>query len=96
MKLFVLLFVVMLLVTGCSLFGEIPEFGTEDFFQYVGKQCEKQDGNWLADHQECEGITQEWCENFNGRFYQCSDACRHFTVQVQCKHPCVSLCEWPK
>lgn len=88
--LFVLLVFFFLLGAGSFYFWMNNNYGEIDLM----KSCIKQGGEWLSQYQECERVSVDWCEENGGRFFECADACRHFTEQVQCKHPCFSLCEF--
>jgi len=57
------------------------------------KECEQNNGEWLADHQECEYANPEWCENVGGEYHECESACRHSDAEI-CTMQCVMVCKF--
>ncbi len=56
--------------------------------------CEKNDGNWVDDYNECEMISLETCENLGGDFFECGSACRHEEGEnIPCTLQCVPYCK---
>lgn len=51
-------------------------------------------GEWLEEHKECEGISKELCEQYNGTFNQCGSACRHEPDSDMCIEVCVPYCKF--
>ena len=57
--------------------------------------CESNDGTWVAEHNECEFISEELCTTLGGSFDECASACRHIDdSQVACMMMCVPLCSF--
>lgn len=56
--------------------------------------CLSFDGNWLEEFQECEGMSQEQCENLGGNYNECASACRHDPDAEICTQQCVQVCEF--
>lgn len=56
--------------------------------------CLSFDGNWLADFNECEGMSKDQCENLGGTYNECASACRHNPEAVVCTQQCVFVCEF--
>ncbi len=56
--------------------------------------CEENNGNWLEDYSECEGIGPEVCENNDGDYDECASACRHDDDTDMCIQVCIQLCKF--
>ena len=54
--------------------------------------CMENNGTWLSEHNECEGINQIQCEQMGGMFDECASACRHNPEAVYCIQICVPVC----
>jgi hypothetical protein len=57
-------------------------------------ECVKNNGNWLEQYQECEYISQTWCEQSGGVFKECESACRHDPKATMCTLQCVPVCQF--
>lgn len=57
----------------------------------IAEHCEEVGGNWLDEHNECEDLTQEQCENLDGTYDECADSCRHIESDM-CIQVCVPVC----
>ena len=53
--------------------------------------CTELGGNYIAEHEECEYISSQGCQDMGGRFDQCASACRHSPGDV-CTMQCVPVC----
>jgi len=60
----------------------------------LAQSCQKNSGAWLADYQECENVTKEWCENSSGIFFECESACRHNPQAEICTLQCIPVCKF--
>ena len=58
------------------------------------KQCVKENGRWLGEFNECEGILVNSCESLGGEFFECGSACRHEPESQVCTMQCVSYCSF--
>ncbi len=57
--------------------------------------CEANNGNWLSEFSECEGLTEEICTNVQGTFNSCASSCRNNPDQsIICTQECVQVCKW--
>ncbi len=56
--------------------------------------CEDNNGTWLEESQECEGISEAMCVNEGGVFNECASACRNNPEQEVCTLQCVQVCEF--
>ncbi|MBN1274673.1 hypothetical protein JXA12_00065 [Candidatus Woesearchaeota archaeon] len=54
--------------------------------------CWSFDGTWLPEYQECEGMSEEQCENLGGTYDGCASACRHDPDAEICIEVCVPVC----
>ena len=54
--------------------------------------CSDNSGNWLDDYSECEGLSQEKCEESGGVYNECESACRHDENADVCTLQCVAVC----
>ncbi|MFO7710664.1 MAG: DUF333 domain-containing protein [Candidatus Woesearchaeota archaeon] len=58
------------------------------------ERCENlYEGEWLDEHQECEGISENQCQELGGSFDDCASACRHDPDAEICTKQCVFVCE---
>ncbi|MFW5852546.1 MAG: Kazal-type serine protease inhibitor domain-containing protein [Nanoarchaeota archaeon] len=55
--------------------------------------CEENDGNWLEEYKECEGVSEDVCTEMNGDFHECESSCRH-TDSDFCTLQCVQVCKF--
>lgn len=58
------------------------------------ESCSAAGGTWLAEHQECEYISAEWCADQGGEFSECASACRHDPNAEICTMQCVQVCSF--
>jgi hypothetical protein len=56
--------------------------------------CRDAGGDWLSQHNECEGIQQSWCESRGGTYNSCASACRHDPDADFCTEQCVRVCSF--
>lgn len=58
--------------------------------------CTQNGGKYLADYNECEGITQQQCDQSGGTFTECAANCRHDPdyPNVYCIQVCVPVCSF--
>lgn len=56
--------------------------------------CEAAGGNWLAEFEECEYISDNWCQENEGMFEACASACRHQPEAQVCTMQCVPVCKF--
>jgi len=60
----------------------------------IGELCVDDGGIWLTDFDECEGLSQEWCDSKGGNFYECESACRHDSSAKVCIEMCIPVCKF--
>jgi hypothetical protein len=58
----------------------------------LAQLCEQANGHWLAEYNECENVTESWCEKQGGSFNACASACRHDPDAQMCTQQCVFVC----
>lgn len=63
-------------------------------FETPEKACESAGGEWLAEHNECEYISEENCTETGGEFDECESACRHDPDAEMCTQECVPVCKY--
>jgi hypothetical protein len=56
--------------------------------------CVKENGRWINDYNECEGISKDSCESLGGSFNECGSACRHNPEDSFCTMQCVAYCSF--
>jgi len=59
--------------------------------------CEYYDGRWLEQHQECEDLTQNVCEELGGQYQSCASGCRNIPPRgepIICAQVCVQVCQF--
>ena len=54
--------------------------------------CENEGGTWLDEYQECEGVSEKFCDMQNGAYEECGSACRHDDPGGLCTLQCVQYC----
>ena len=60
----------------------------------LNERCELIGGTWLDQHNECEMISENICDLFDGEFYECGSACRHEDDEdMPCTLQCVPYCK---
>ncbi|MGM5480496.1 MAG: hypothetical protein ACQESC_03485 [Nanobdellota archaeon] len=106
-KQYILLFSLIVLVvslSACSI-SELPMDNSsttsnnltsgQDFnFSSLEKECEHNNGTWLSEHAECEGIPESTCQEMGGYFNECASACRHDPEAEFCTMQCVIVCQF--
>lgn len=58
------------------------------------EKCEDNNGKWIESANECEGISQETCNDLGGNFNSCASACRNDPDAQMCTMQCVLVCEF--
>jgi len=56
--------------------------------------CQNNQGTWLAEFNECEHVSKEWCKQNGGEFNECESACRHNPGAEICTLQCVLVCKF--
>jgi hypothetical protein len=56
--------------------------------------CESYKGTWVDSTFECEGISEENCEDLTGSFNECASACRNNPEAEVCTLQCVPVCSF--
>jgi hypothetical protein len=58
--------------------------------------CSISKGTWLEEFNECEYLSKEKCDFYNGDFFECESACRHTVSDepIPCTLQCVPVCEF--
>jgi hypothetical protein len=56
--------------------------------------CSEANGKFLAEHNECEDISEEACKEMEGTFDECASSCRHEPADAVCVMVCVPLCSF--
>ena len=74
-----------LLVTACA---------PRDQGGATGQACQEAGGEWLSSYNECEGVSESWCQQQGGSFEQCASACRHDPNTDVCTMQCVPVCSF--
>jgi hypothetical protein len=58
----------------------------------IEQACVDAGGVYIAEHVECELISEAACADMGGTFDECASACRHEPEDVVCTANCVPLC----
>ena len=85
MKKLVFVIVLVMLLAAC---GRSPEVDSEA----VEEACLEAGGIYVAEHVECEQISEQTCTDMEGTFDECGSPCRHEPEDVVCAAMCVPLC----
>ena len=56
--------------------------------------CRRENGTWLEDYDECEGLDRDVCEEADGTYDNCASACRHDPTAGACIQLCVEVCSF--
>lgn len=72
---------------------DIMDGDCEDVLSYDAL-CDAVGGNWLAEHEECEGMSEDVCVDAGGSYDKCASACRHDSGAVACTMQCVLVCSF--
>ena len=62
--------------------------------QEIADSCTTNWGTWLPEHNECEGVGEDWCTENGGEFYECESACRNNPEAEICTMQCVLVCKF--
>ena len=73
-------------------FGEHEEHSHED--EEHEEECSENEGIWIEEHKECEGISEEICKELDGEFDACASACRNDPDAEICTKQCVLVCSF--
>ncbi len=60
----------------------------------VEEECLEHEGTWVEEHEECEGISEEVCDELGGEFNECGSACRNDPSTAICTLQCVLVCSF--
>jgi len=72
--------------------GDVSENNQPDTTN--AQACRGSGGDWLSQHNECEGVQQSWCESRGGTYNSCASACRHNPDADFCTEQCVQVCSF--
>lgn len=56
--------------------------------------CETNNGQWLEKYKECEGLAENICERYEGKYKECESPCRHDPEAQVCTNVCVKVCKF--
>jgi antitoxin component of MazEF toxin-antitoxin module len=56
--------------------------------------CESNNGTWIDETKECEGLSEAMCTAREGVFNECASACRNNPEQDVCTLQCVIVCDF--
>ena len=87
MKKLVLVTVLLVLLTACGGSAEVDSAAVE-------QACLEEGGIYVAEHVECEQISEQACTDMGGTFDACGSPCRHEPEGVICAAVCVPLCSF--
>jgi len=76
-------------MVGDTIFVEEIELSSD-----VALACEQAQGNWLAEFNECEWISEAVCSQLGGTFKECESACRNDPDAMVCTLQCVAVCDF--
>jgi hypothetical protein len=60
----------------------------------VYEECVMNGGESLEQFSECEGISQDTCEELQGEFQECESACRNDPDAAFCTQQCIQVCQF--
>lgn len=88
-KILIVLLFAVLVLSSC-----LPAADNNTDKNNLEESCRANNGVWLEQYQECESISQQWCEQNNGQFNDCASACRHDAEADVCIEVCVPVCNF--
>jgi hypothetical protein len=56
--------------------------------------CQENNGTWIEEAKECEGLAEAMCEARDGVFNDCASACRNNPEQDICTLQCIQVCDF--
>jgi hypothetical protein len=56
--------------------------------------CQDANGTWIEQHEECEYVSENFCDLYNGSYAACESACRHDERSEVCTKQCVPVCSF--
>ena len=92
----IILLAVVVILAGFLIvnFGVIDGDKQNGVISQMGEKCIDAGGVWVVDFEECEGVSQEWCDSQGGDFFECESACRHDPNAEMCIEVCVAVCKF--
>ena len=60
----------------------------------LSQECQDANGKWLEEYNECEGISEQECQELGGQYDNCASACRHDPNSAVCTMQCVMVCSF--
>ena len=60
----------------------------------LSQKCQDANGKWLEEYNECEGISEQECQELGGQYDNCASACRHDPNSAVCTMQCVMVCSF--
>ena len=85
----ILVFSLFLVACGGSESSDAPE-GADS--AELEQACLDEGGIFIAEHNECEDISEDACTELGGEYDPCASACRHEPDDVICTAQCVLVC----
>jgi hypothetical protein len=85
MKKLVSVVLLVLLLAACGSSSEVDP-------AEIAEACLEAGGIYVAEHVECEQISEQTCTDMGGEFDECGSPCRHEPEDVVCAAMCVPLC----
>lgn len=90
--LLIILGIIVILLSIVVLVKDSPNH-SESELSILKDECLLEDGKWLDEFDECQGINQEICDELGGDFQECASACRHQNNDF-CIEVCVKVCSF--
>ncbi|HSG16322.1 MAG TPA: hypothetical protein VLE70_08370 [Anaerolineae bacterium] len=92
MKKVTLILVFFLFLAACSS-SESDEAQEVDSAE-LEQACLDEGGIFIAEHNECEDISEDACTELGGEYDECASACRHEPADMVCTAQCVLVCSF--
>ncbi|UCG24642.1 MAG: hypothetical protein JSW55_01165 [Chloroflexota bacterium] len=87
----ILVFSLFLVACGSSESDEVPEAADSAELEQA---CVDEGGIFIAEHNECEDISEDACTELGGEYDSCASACRHEPEDMICTAQCVLVCSF--
>jgi hypothetical protein len=93
MKKVILVLFFSLFLAACS-GSESDEAPDEVDSAEIEQACVDEGGIFIAEHNECEDISEDACTELGGAYDSCASACRHEPADTICTAQCVLVCSF--
>lgn len=84
----IILLVFLILIIATVIYNFFPKSQKQE----LKTMCNNYGGIWIEDHNECERISSQNCQNMGGTYKECESSCRHSETSDFCTLECIEVC----